>query len=234
MSTSSVRVELGVDEAALGKVAQDLFRESPFLFRNLQCGRLKICPFELLIPQVPPGAAVLDIGCGRALFLGLLAALGQGSRLAGVDVSRGVIESAKRTAGLVQQKQLGEIELFLINPGEALPSGTFDVISIIDVLHHVKPSQQRDFMAAAFRHLAPGGILIYKDMVLKPSWRVWLNRMHDLVVAREWIHEVPIADVLSWAGEHGLQCIHSDLVTRLWYGHDIAIFRKQHHVSRGD
>lgn len=170
MSASGVGVaKIALDEAALVKVARELFREGPYLFRNVQCGRLKICPFELLISRVPAGAAVLDIGCGRGLFLGLLAALGHNARLAGVDVSAQVVESAKLTARLIHEKQLGDIEVHLTPPGGTLPEGPFDVISIIDVLHHVDQTRQREFMAAAMRHLAPGGLLIYKDMVLKPG-----------------------------------------------------------------
>ena len=58
------------------------------------------------------------------------------------------------------------------------PKGCFDVVSIIDVMHHVPPERQADLIAVAAEHLTEGGLLLYKDMASRPLWRAWANRLH--------------------------------------------------------
>ncbi len=196
------------------------------MLRNLQLGRLKICPFEELISYVPERATVLDMGCGRALFLGLLAGLGRNIRGVGVDMSERAVRAAEITARLVRDKRPGSTLLIQQANHESLPEGSFEIVSIIDVMHHVPAREQRKFLAAAVARLAPGGLLLYKDMVSTPLWRVFANRFHDLLVSGEVIHEIPLITIRSWAADHGLQCLRSGLLNRYWYGHEIAVFRK--------
>ena len=66
------------------------------------------------------------------------------------------------------------------------PSGPFDIVSVIDVMHHVPTIAQRTVIERAASRLKPGGLLVYKDMVERPRWRAWKNRLHDLVLARQW------------------------------------------------
>ena len=58
--------------------------------------RLFICPFEALVAAIPRGARRLDLGCGRGLFLGLLALTGRIGKNCGIDRSEIVIQSAQR------------------------------------------------------------------------------------------------------------------------------------------
>ena len=53
---------------------------------------------------------------------------------------------------------------------------------------------------AACDRVRLGGLLIYKDTASAPAWAAWVNRLHDLVLARQWIHYAPIADVEAIAG----------------------------------
>jgi len=215
-----------MDAAAVHAMARNLFADCPWLLRRVQLGRLSICPFEKLTAQVKEGATVLDIGCGRGLFLALLAGAGRRIRGVGVDMSEHAVSTARIMAQLIREKKLGEIQIHCANH-ESLPEGLFDVVSVIDVLHHVPVSQQRAFLTAAANCVAPGGLLLYKDMVLTPSWRVLANRFHDFLVAREIIHEMPLATVVAWASAQGLECLGTELVNRYWYGHEIAVFRRR-------
>ena len=53
-----------------------------------------------------------------------------------------------------------------------------------------------------------------------------MNRLHDLVMARQWIHYAPIADVESWSRQAGLTLVHAEDTSRCWYGHELRIFSK--------
>ena len=76
-----------------------------------------------------------------------------------------------------------------------------DVVMMIDVLHHVADPGQRAAILEALQRVADGGRFIYKDMCVRPRWRAAMNQLHDLLAARQWIHTVPVADVIGWARE---------------------------------
>lgn len=213
------------DDVAPGHLcasSRELFTGGPLLRRKLQHWRPRICPFHRLIPHVPQNATVLDVGCGCGLFLGLLAKSGPDVRGIGFDVSAEAIAIAQTMAAGAG----GKLEFLRLDIDEPWPQGAFDVVSIIDVMHHVPPDRQRAVLKTAAAHVAPGGMLLYKDMCRRPRWRAAANRLHDLLLARQWIHYLPIEDVERWAAEDGLSLEHAEQINMLWYGHELRIFRK--------
>lgn len=208
--------------------AQVLYAHGPFLFRKLQHLRPFICPFEALLPFVPPRASILDVGCGGGLWLNLLARRGLLSSGIGFDSSRAAIDLASAAAhrALSSAKVPASLTFLHLDVRAPWPDGTFNAVSIIDVMHHVPPASQRDVLALAAAHVAPGGVLIYKDMCRRPHWRASMNRLHDLVMARQWIHYCPVQQVEQWAGELGLSLIHAAFHSRYWYGHELRVFTR--------
>ena len=197
--------------------------------RAIQHWRPYICPFECLIRFVPANATVLDIGCGGGLFLGLLAA--SGPRIAsgvGFDVSHAAIATAQQMAQRLARLQPSAAKLSFqqLDVSAPWPAGSFDVVSLIDFMHHVAPPAQRDVLIQAAGHVAPGGVLIYKDMCRRPLWRASANRLHDLLLARQWIHHFPIEDAERSLAETGMSVVHRERLNRLWYGHDLLVFSK--------
>jgi hypothetical protein len=63
------------------------------------------------------------------------------------------------------------------------------------VLHHIPPRDQEKAVLDVWTRVRPGGIFLYKDMASKPFWCGWMNRLHDLASAKEWIHYCPISRV---------------------------------------
>jgi len=207
-----------VSAAHLSAVAAKLFPGGPLIQRL----RPYICPFEQLLPFVPPGASVLDVGCGAGLFLGLLAAEGRLGAGVGFDSAPAAIARAQR-----MRERLGApLEFHRLDAAARWPDGEFDVVSIVDVMHHVPPAAQRRVFLAAAARVRAGGTLLYKDMARAPAWRAWANRLHDLVMARAWIHYAPIEDVERWALEAGLALAHAGAYNRYWYAHELRVFRR--------
>lgn len=167
---------------------------------------------------------MLDAGCGGGLFLALLAHEGKLARGVGFDVSAAAIDLASAMAKGAGHH--GRLEFVRLDIGEPWPEGPFDVVSLIDVMHHVPPAAQRECFVTAASRLAPGGTLIYKDMARRPRWRALANRLHDLALARQWIHYAPIDRVEGWAAETGLELTGASQFTRLWYAHELRIFRR--------
>ncbi|MEC9374274.1 MAG: class I SAM-dependent methyltransferase [Planctomycetota bacterium] len=207
----------------MSRAARGLYTRGPGLVRVLQHYRPYICPFEALIARTPRGASVLDVGCGGGLFLALLMHSGRLGAGLGFDVSEAAIRAAQEMAAGAGFER---VRFERRDLEEGWPEGAFDVVSIIDVMHHVPPAAQRDVIRTAASRLKRGGLLIYKDMVRRPLWRAWANRLHDLALARQWIHYAAIEDVERWAIAEGLRQVAAERHDRLWYGHELRVFER--------
>lgn len=211
------------DSSGIRELAVSLYGDIPG--GALQCWRPFICPFQPLLDAVPTGARILDVGCGSGLFLGLLAASGRISAGVGFDANAPAIERANR-----MRRKLNENDILSFERRDAAagwPEGEFDVISIIDVMHHVAKTEQERLIRTAASRLKEGGILIYKDMVRRPWWRAGMNRLHDLLFARQWIHYAPIEEVGAWMTAAGVRPQELRAVDMYWYGHEIIVARKE-------
>jgi SAM-dependent methyltransferase len=205
------------------RYARELYAEGPFIFRHMQRLRPYICPFEPLIEAVPADSRVLDVGCGAGLFLGLLAKSGRLREGRGFDLSAPAILSAN-----AMKQRLGDENLHFerVEAGAPWPAGPFDLVSMIDVMHHVPPAFQAGIFPQVADRLRPGGLFVYKDMAARPLWQAWGNRLHDLLLAREWIHYLPLADAIRLAREAGLEVVRQDAYSRFWYAHEFVLFRR--------
>jgi 2-polyprenyl-3-methyl-5-hydroxy-6-metoxy-1,4-benzoquinol methylase len=186
--------------------------------------RPAICPFDALIEQVPRDSTVLDVGCGSGLFLGLLAGTGRLRSAMGFDSSAAAIGKAQQMQRRLPEP--GRLSFECRSAAAEWPAGSFDVVSIIDVMHHVPPQHQASVIRIAASRIKPGGVLLYKDMVRRPFWRAAMNRLHDLVLARQWIHYAPIEDVRRWVREAGLVITLEQQHDMLWYGHEMLVARR--------
>ncbi len=217
--------------ADLSALAASLYAQSGggFFLRTLQRYRPFIAPFEELLPLVPPGSKVLDVGCGGGLFLHLLAAKVGLATSVGFDSSAAAITVASAVRHRTNLSGLAPafvcIGVQSPWPGPPMHPKLFDVVSIIDVMHHVPPADQQALITAAAARVAPGGILLYKDMCRAPLWRASANHLHDLVLARQWIHYAPVEQVEVWARHAGLVLETSASFNRFWYGHQLRVFR---------
>lgn len=178
-----------------------------------------------LLRAVPNGSNVLDIGCGNGLLLAWLAQGGKISSGLGCDVSPTALNGASSMAQAYRALS-GQDLLSFVDCKSSLPDGQFDVVSMVDVMHHIPPANQRDLFLQAAARIKPGGILLYKDMVVRPWWRAWANRAHDLLLARQWIHYASLPQVKAWADEVGVILQHEEHYSRFVYGHELVVFRK--------
>ena len=110
-----------------------------------------------------PPLSVLDIGCGNARLARFLHEAGFGLSYIGVDANEALLASARArwTADLDDRCQLS-LQNFLLSdrPGSELPSGPFDLIAVMGVLHHVPGRDWRlALLRAAAERLARGGLL---------------------------------------------------------------------------
>ncbi|GAA4096309.1 class I SAM-dependent methyltransferase [Nonomuraea soli] len=214
------------DRKLLIQDAWNLYIDAPKALRLKQRLRVLVCPFEEVVGFVPQGATVLDIGCGSGLSLGLMAARGRQITGHGFDPSDVAIGLAQKMT--THTAHTGSTLTYERRDARTeWPTGTYDVVSMQDVIHHVPVPHQRDVFAKACASVRPGGIFIYKDMSLRPRWRNFFCRLHDLIIAREWIYPIPVATIETWAAEHGLTVEIAKTAHRVVYGNDLRVFRKK-------
>lgn len=226
LAQGSAKTALTVRE--LSRLVGELFKDSTWVTRTLQRYRPFICPFDRLLDYVPAGATVMDVGCGSGLFLGVLAARGYISSGVGFDASASAIKSANMMAERIMSSGMSTAKLKFekIDATGKWPEGSFEVVAIVDVMHHVPPRAQKNVLDLATDRVKPGGVLLYKDMTDHPMWRALANRLHDLLLARQWINYVPVKMVENWAKERGLKLVEKQDINRYFYGHQLRVFRK--------
>ncbi len=183
--------------------------------------RPRICPYPELLRHVPARYRLLDVGCGAGGLLLQAGARDDGVTGLGFDASGAAIAMAKR---VTERAGLLGLQFEQCAVTGDWPSGTWDVIALIDLLHHVAPDAREAVVREAARRVMPGGTLIYKDMCRRPRWRAAMNWLHDLVASRQWIRHADTAEVERWFSEAGLQLTHSARLNRWWYGHDLRVF----------
>lgn len=130
-------------------------------------------------PTLRAGGApmrVLDYGCGAATLLRLMAEEGVTASLAGTDVSEGMLAEAERR--WPERFRAARPELRAQRGARTpFPDGSFDLVVISAVLHHV-PLGERPGVYAELRRVArPGGqVVVFEHNPLNPVTRYVVAR----------------------------------------------------------
>jgi len=200
-----------------------LYETAPLPQRSLSALRPFICPLAPILQHVPVGARVLDIGSGNGLFLTTMAAVRGIAQGVGVEVSGRALQAARAVAA----RQGLPLQFVQAAQPDQWPQESFDVVTMIDVMHHLPAALRRSFIEAAASRLRSGGRLVYKDMDMKPRWRAAWNNVHDLLLAREWVRLEPSGNVHAWATSAGLRPLEiRRYAASMLYGHELLVFEK--------
>lgn len=194
------------------------------MVRFMQRYRSYICPLHEVIREVPEGSRVLDVGCGNGLLLNLLAHQGRIGHGHGFDLSGPAIDVARQVALRHPPDRAITFETRSVNQG--IPRLGFEVVTVVDVLHHIPDAYKQAFVADLCDAVPEGGLLIIKDMVCKPRWRAAANRLHDLVMARQWVEHADPTHVEQWAARKGMVVRRRATFNTLWYGHWLLVMQK--------
>ena len=170
-------------------------------------------PFAEVEARLPSTGRILEIGCGHGLFSMYAAVKGPERTVLGTDIDAEKILSAQRAAHVLSPRLRFERAV----SGE-VPVGAWDAIAILDVLYLLPAPAQRRLLAAAVAELAPGGVLLVKEMAERPAWKASWNRNQERLsvrVLRITDHDdvddftfVPTDELLGWLTELGL---HTDV-----------------------
>ncbi len=98
---------------------------------------------------------------------------------------------------------------------------------MIDVAHHVPRELWNTLYKSVAARVRDGGVLLYKDMAADPWWCGLGNRLHDLILAQQWIDYCPFSIVRAALASAEMTLIYHDDWRRYWYMHQFAVFKKE-------
>ncbi len=162
-----------------GRRVLSLFADAPVSARAHVWVRWATCPFPAVAAQLPRAGRILEIGCGHGLLSLHLALMSADRRVQGIDVDVGKLAAARAAAA-----RGGLSCTFEKVEGDHLPAGPWDGIAIVDVLYLLPADGQLGLLRSCAAALAPGGVLVVKEMALAPRWKAAWNAAQETAAVR--------------------------------------------------
>ncbi|MFL6197695.1 MAG: class I SAM-dependent methyltransferase [Thermoanaerobaculia bacterium] len=158
--------------AALSLVRRS-YAAAPLPVRLHAVGRFLTCPFLRVLPFLPPHARILDLGAGHGTF----------ARLA-VEAGASEVVAVEPDAHKPLATRRHSRVRFVAGYGDAV-TGTFDAVTVLDVLYRIPVAGWDALLHQAHDRLAPGGVLLLKEIDpadrLKGLWNRTQERVADLL-----------------------------------------------------
>ncbi len=137
--------------------------------------RWRVCPMRRIATFVPSNGVIVDLGCGHGLFTQLLAHV-DSRQVIGIDLDEHKIAVAQQLQRPNLRFLSGDIAIADLPPAQA--------ITILDVFYLVPYPIQENLLRACASRLAPGGVIILKEMAELPRWKVALNWLEETLAVR--------------------------------------------------
>jgi 2-polyprenyl-3-methyl-5-hydroxy-6-metoxy-1,4-benzoquinol methylase len=140
---------------------------------------------------LPEEGPILDIGCGFGLFSLYYAATGPRRFLRGVDIDGRRLALARRAAGRLG---VANVSYEQGDAREFKTDGEVAAAYMLDIVHHVPPDSVPSLLGRLRAALAPGGMLLVKDVDRRPAPKRWFTWALDKAMA-------PRTPVHYWGAE---------------------------------
>jgi 2-polyprenyl-3-methyl-5-hydroxy-6-metoxy-1,4-benzoquinol methylase len=140
--------------------------------------RLKLCPIIKISEYVPAEGNILDLGTGVGLFANLLCLESPKRKVFGIDLSEKRIETAKKVSNKNFQLK------FAVGDVNDISIEHYDIITLIDLLHHLPFSEQEELLRKIHERLNKRGMLIIKDLEKHPYWKYLFHYIQDSISYR--------------------------------------------------
>lgn len=150
-------------------VLRRAYAAAPLGVRLHALGRFVTCPFLRVLPHLPAGARLLDLGAGHGTF-SRLAAEFRGARAVAVE------PDARKVFATFRHPRVH----FAAAYADAV-RGPFDAVSIFDVLVRVPMAAWDPILASARDALAPGGVLLLKEIDPENRFKGKWNRVQEKI-----------------------------------------------------
>ncbi len=120
---------------------------------------------------------ILDVGCGYGALGCYLGLHDDEIRYTGCDFDASRIATAKQVA---RKLGLPNVNFYEGDATSLSVDGQFDAIVLVDCLHHLPDDNKCELLRRCLRKLAPGGILVIKDVTTGPWPKYVYNWLTDV------------------------------------------------------
>jgi 2-polyprenyl-3-methyl-5-hydroxy-6-metoxy-1,4-benzoquinol methylase len=185
-----------------------------------------ICPFEGIIDEAKKANSVFDVGCGNGQLLYIISEFSnsQNKKLTGIEISDNLV---KQASSILNENGFSKaIEVYKYD-GKSIPDEIkdYDLITMVDVLHHIPKSIQKNILEQIFRKMKPGSRFLLKD-IDAGSLLVYFNKMHDLVLSKEIGNEISFLDAKKTLESLGFMVLKAYKKRTFWYPHYFILLEK--------
>jgi 2-polyprenyl-3-methyl-5-hydroxy-6-metoxy-1,4-benzoquinol methylase len=141
-----------------------------------------------LTAWVPDARHILEVGCGEGAITERLAIAFPKADITGIDI---VPHLGRLYAGPVKRVQFHNIT---VQELAATKAGSYDLIVLADVLHHVPLEIRAELMAAIRKLMTPHGRFVMKEWERNYSPIYWLGYLSDRWITGDRIHYLTRAE----------------------------------------
>jgi 2-polyprenyl-3-methyl-5-hydroxy-6-metoxy-1,4-benzoquinol methylase len=150
------------------------------VYANIRFSIMRPTLLSVMDLLLPDEGRILDVGCGFGLFAAYFGQTQPARRIVGVDPNVRRVELAGRVASAVglsagHQFHVGDVR-------NAEIEGPFDGIYVLDVMHHIPWDHQLPVLERLRDLLAPGGVLVIKDITTEPHYQLLFTKILDRVM----------------------------------------------------
>jgi 2-polyprenyl-3-methyl-5-hydroxy-6-metoxy-1,4-benzoquinol methylase len=119
---------------------------------------------------------ILDVGCGFGLFAAYFGQTEPRRRIVGIDPNARRIALAEKVSA-----ELGLLgnEFHVGDVRSASLKGPFEAAYVLDVMHHISKDDQLPVLERLRDLLAPGGVLVIKDITTEPRFELAFTYLLD-------------------------------------------------------
>lgn len=213
----------GISASSLAGLLQQRAAKLHGLARLKTCYRPYICPIGWVLSEIPEGARLFDVGCGSGALLYLAREIRRVTLAHGCDVDRASVTAS----GVFAQENDDSWRVEHLRPDQPLPRlDGYDVVTMIDVLHHIPKSRHQAFLSELAAGMSPGALLIFKDIDASKVFGRWINQLHDILLARQWVFPRSRLATAALLKSAGFTIVYHETRWSLWYPHFLVLAKK--------
>ena len=172
-------------------------------------------PHKIIVDNIPLNANILDIGCGSGAILSNKM-LSKINSYTGIDpkIKTQILKDKIKIYNKSLEDMLTEIN-------------NYNCIIMIDVMHHIKKSEQEFLFKKIIESMKIDTTFIYKDISSRNFFYSFMNKIHDLLYnfqLIEYLSSDKVKNILNYYNKYSYKHFYKRI---LWFDHEFFIIRKK-------